>query len=51
MNYVKAIVDFITSDADLSPLIGDRVDFLRTQEEYDEPFIVFTEGSFDNGRD
>ena len=48
MNYVKAVVDFITTDPDLSPLVGDRVEFVRTQEEYNEPFIVFTEGAFDN---
>lgn len=48
MNYVKALVDFITNDTDLQPLVWDRVDFLRNREKYSEPFIVFTEWQFTN---
>ena len=52
MNYIAAIRDFIIADAELWPLVGDRVDFVRNSFEKDgQPFIIFTEGTFDNDWD
>lgn len=47
-NIIKSIRESIITDPDFLPLVWDRVDWLRSREWEDQPFIVYTEWRFQN---
>ena len=45
MNYIKSLRDFLINDPEISAIVGDRVAFLKRNDDWERPFIIFTEGA------
>ena len=43
MNYIQALQEFLQKDPEVSPIVGDRVGFLRMPKAIQKPYIIFNE--------